>query len=266
MKYYLTLTILFFSFFVASGQCVTKEEQEHYPVSIEEAVIQLLKILPDTTQQNIFSMSEKEFTVDSHFGLGLCIRNNWIRGGGGELLNNFKSKGIFHPDDMSGIILQCYYRQLHNQDWELEKQIKYYQDYWKEQREYQYRLENDRAFARQEKKRYEASFHETFCKKSEELKKEFPVGTQIKVWVRYSDSPKQITRIIGEIVDWRVIVSKDNSFGITRKGPKFKIEHLEAKVRIIEFMDISKKEQVKSYKKIKNNELWVRTDSMKKAE
>ena len=130
MKHYLTLTILFFSLFVACGQSVSKEKQEHNPVSLEEAVIQLSKVLPDTTQQNILLMTEDEFTAGSHFGLGMWIRNNWIRRGGGELVDYFKSKEIFHPDDMSGIILKCYYRQLHNQDWELDKQIKSYKDYW----------------------------------------------------------------------------------------------------------------------------------------
>ena len=132
MKHYLTLTILFSSLFVACGQNVSKVKQEHNPESLEDAVIQLSKVLPDTTQQNILLMTEDEFTVGSHFGLGMWIRNNWIRRGGGKLVDDFLSKGIFHPDDMSGIILTCYYRQLHNQDWELDEQIKSYKDYWEE--------------------------------------------------------------------------------------------------------------------------------------
>jgi hypothetical protein len=58
-------------------------------------------------------MTEEEFLVDSHFGLGMWIRNNWRLWRGGKLANDLKSKGIFHPDEMSATILRCYYRQVH---------------------------------------------------------------------------------------------------------------------------------------------------------
>jgi hypothetical protein len=39
--------------------------------------------------------------------------------------------GIFHPDDMSGIILDSFWRHLHSQPIKLEEQTAYYQEYWK---------------------------------------------------------------------------------------------------------------------------------------
>ena len=129
MKYYLILTFVFLSFLVLNGQSVSKKEMEYKPINLEEAVLQLTKILHDTTQQKVLSMTESEFLAGSHFGLGMWIRNNWIRGGG-QLANDFNSKEIFHSDNMSSIILTCYYRQLHNQDWGLDKQIKSYKDHW----------------------------------------------------------------------------------------------------------------------------------------
>jgi len=261
MKYYLTLTILFFSFLTLSGQEVSKKEMKYKPINLEEAVIQLTKILPDTTQKKILSMTEEEFLGGSHFGLGMWIRNNWGLWRGGELAKDFNYKGIFHPDDMSGIILKCYYRQLHNQDWELDEQIKFYQNYWKETREYQYRLENDTAFARQEKIKYESSIRE----RNEKLKLEFPIGTQVKVWVDHSDFALR-TQIIGEVVDWRVKVSKGSRLGTSRKGPEIESEYLEAKVRVVEFMDIRKKKRIERYNKMTNSELWVSTGLMKKIE
>ena len=138
MKYYLTLIILFFPFLALNCQNISKEEMKYKPINLEEAVIQLAKILPDTTQQEIISMTEDEFLAGSHFGLGMWIRNNWIRGGS-KLAPDFNSKGIFHSDDMSSIILTCYYRQLHNQDWDLEEQIKLYIDYWGQTEDYENR-------------------------------------------------------------------------------------------------------------------------------
>ena len=253
MKYYLTLAFLLFSFLVLNGQNVSRSEIRHKPINLDEAVLQLTKILPDTTQQQVLLMTEEEFLTGSHFGLGMWIRNNWSLWKGGELANDFNSKGIFHPDDMSGIILTCYYRQLHNQDWELDKQIKRRQDYWKESREYNYRLVNDTAFARQEKIKYESSIRE----RNEKLKSEFPIGSRVMAWVDCSFLGARC-QIVGEIVDWRVSVSKFKSrLGSSPKGPEVEHEYLEAKLRVVEFMDIRKKKRIERHNRITNNELWV---------
>jgi len=261
MKYYLTLTILLFSFLALNGQEVSKAKMKHKPANLEEAVTQLKKILPDTTQQKVLSMTEEEFLGGSHFGLGMWIRNNWGLWRGGELAKEFNAKGIFHPDNMSGIILKCYYRQLHNQDWKLDEQIAFYQNYWKETQEHQYRLENDTAFARQEKNKYESSIRE----RNEKLKEEFPISMRVKVWVDHSDFALR-TQIIGEIVDWRVKVTKGGHLDTSRKGPEIEHERLEAKVRIIEYMNVKKKKRIERYNKMKDNELWVSAGLMSKIE
>lgn len=261
MKYYLTLTILLFSFLALKGQEVSKAEMKYKPANLEKAVIQLTKILSDTTQQKILSMTEEEFLRGSHLGLGMWIRNNWGLWRVGKLAKEFNTKGIFHPDDMSGIILKCYYRQLHNQDWKLDEQIKFYQNYWKETQEYQYRLENEMEFARQEKNKYESSIRE----RNEKLKMEFPIGTRVKVWVDHSDFAKR-TQIIGEVVDWRVTVSKGGYLGASRKGPEIEDERLEAKVKVMEYLNIKKQKKIELHNKMKDNELWVSAGLMNKIE
>jgi hypothetical protein len=112
MKNYLILTFLFLSVFVLNGQNYTKKELRYKPVNLEEAVQQLSKILPDTTQQKVLSMTEEEFITNSHFGLGMWIRNKWIYWGKKQLSKYFESIGIFQADGMSGIILRSYYRQF----------------------------------------------------------------------------------------------------------------------------------------------------------
>jgi len=260
MKYYLTLAIMFFPFLALNGQKISKKEMNYKPINLEEAVIQLTKILPDTTQQKILAMTEDEFLGGFHFGLGMWIRNNWGLWRGGELAKDFNDKGIFHPDDMSGIILKCYYRQRHNQDWKLDEQIKFYQNYWKETQEYQYRLENDTAFARQAKIEYESSIRE----RNEKLKIEFPIGSKVKVWADYSFWGMR-SQIIGVIIDWRVKVSKGGQLG-SLKGPEIENEYLEAKIRVVEFMDIRKKKRIERCNKMANNELWLSVGSITKIE
>ncbi len=261
MKHFLILSFLLLSFFGLNGQEISKKELKYKPVNLDEAVVQLSKVLPDSTQKEIISMTESEFIAGSHFGVGMWIRNNWGLWRGGELADYFKSKGIFHPDDMSGIILKCYYRELHHQDWELDKQIAFYQNYWKEQQEYNYRLVNDTAFARQKKNEYENSIRE----RNEKLKLEFPIGSQVKAWVDYSTFGSR-TQIIGEIVDWRVGVSKGGRLGSSPKGPEVENEYLEAKVKVIEFVDTKKKKKVERYNRMTNDELWVNINLINKME
>jgi hypothetical protein len=66
-----------------------------------------------------------------HFSLGMWLRNNWgLWKGGNELTDYFNSIGIYHADDMSSIILFCYVKLLRGDDFDFEKEIKKYKDYW----------------------------------------------------------------------------------------------------------------------------------------
>jgi len=78
---------------------------------------------------------KEEFVSDSlknaHFSIGMWIRNNWIHGERDtSLVKYFNRKGIFHPDDMSSIILTSLYRKLTDKPIDLDKQIEVYKNYW----------------------------------------------------------------------------------------------------------------------------------------
>jgi len=66
-----------------------------------------------------------------HMSLGLWMRNNWGLWKEGPLYDDLSARGLFHPDDMSGLILTSFWRQLHNQPLEIEAQIAAYQEYWR---------------------------------------------------------------------------------------------------------------------------------------
>lgn len=56
-------------------------------------------------------------------GLGMWMRNNWRLWAGSRLQKYFLVRGIRHPDDMSGVILEYYYDWLKGQkeawkDWD----------------------------------------------------------------------------------------------------------------------------------------------------
>jgi hypothetical protein len=85
---------------------------------------------------NKWTKKEKlDFIHDSlknaHFSSGRWIRDNWIHGERDTVLvKYFNQLGIYHPDDISSIILTSLYRKLTNKPIDLDGQIKKYKDYW----------------------------------------------------------------------------------------------------------------------------------------
>ncbi len=104
------------------------------PNTLNEAIIQLDSEFDELQKNEIVSLSEIEFISDSHFSVGMWLRNNWGLWKDNNLTAFFNNLGVHHPDDMSSIIMTCYYRHLKHQDYELDKQIQYYKAYWKKER------------------------------------------------------------------------------------------------------------------------------------
>jgi len=105
-------------------------DENYIPKNLDEAITQLDILFADSTKNQIINLTEEKFLGNTHFSTGMWIRNNWGLWKGKELAKYFNDLGIFHADDMSGIILTSYYRYLHNQDLRIEEQISYYQEYW----------------------------------------------------------------------------------------------------------------------------------------
>lgn len=87
----------------------------------------------DSIKSKFKSMSENDFVIQSHYKEGTWIRNNWQLWNGSRLVLYFNELGIYHPDDISGIILKSYHRHLTGNAIKLEEQIKYYYNYWRKQ-------------------------------------------------------------------------------------------------------------------------------------
>ena len=97
------------------------------PKDLDEAIETL------ATEHNIefvIRCTEDSFLGGSHHGFGTGIRNTWGLWSGSVLAKWFNERGIYHADDMSGIILTSFYRKAHQVDIDLEGQIKHYRDYW----------------------------------------------------------------------------------------------------------------------------------------
>ena len=140
---FLTLTLVWFSSVlndVALGQEKDKYKLNptpdpaskykiYVPKNLEDSFVELKKLLhPDLLKE--MKENPEEEMIQYHMGLGLWMRNNWGLWGGSRLSKYFNGIGIFHPDDMSGIILDSFWRHLNERPIKLEEQLAYYQRFW----------------------------------------------------------------------------------------------------------------------------------------
>lgn len=101
------------------------------PSTLDESLLALDKLLSKKDKQFIQDNDEKKFKTMSHHTIGRWIRNHWGLWNGSELKDFFiKETKLSHPDDMSGIILTSYWRKSHDKPLKIKEQIKYYQDFW----------------------------------------------------------------------------------------------------------------------------------------
>ena len=125
------ITVILLGFIMLTSLVANSKNKRYKPKDLNEAIVQLDKLNTKKYKNEIFDMTESEYITKSQFSRGLWIRYNWDLWRGKKLTKYFNDLGIYHPNDMTTIILRCYYRHLHHQDYELNKQIKYYQDYRK---------------------------------------------------------------------------------------------------------------------------------------
>ena len=105
------------------------------PNNLDEALEYLKRYSGERFIDHVLSIKEKDFEIESHFSIGKEIRNSWKLWEGSKLSQWFNDRNIYHPDDMSGIIITSFHRKLHNKDINLDEQIKVYIDYWTEKDE-----------------------------------------------------------------------------------------------------------------------------------
>lgn len=102
----------------------------YIPRNLNDAISEIEKQFSDSTKNSIKQMSENDFIAESHFGTGKRIRNNWSLWRKSRLSTYFNKKGVFHPDDMSSIILRSYHRKTTKKEINLNEQIAFYKKYW----------------------------------------------------------------------------------------------------------------------------------------
>lgn len=110
------------------------------PATVEQAVETLMAFYSNSLPQ-IREMSQNDFKGSAHFGVGKFIRNTWClwwhEGHNYEswpidkpvLVKYFNNLGIVHSEDMSSILLACFYRGVHKRPLKVEEQVDHYKGY-----------------------------------------------------------------------------------------------------------------------------------------
>lgn len=108
----------------------TLADPVYIPIDLDDCLRQLDSMFADSIKLKIKVLTEDEFSGRYHLGFGMWMRNNWGLWKGSRLSKYFNSLGVYHPDDMTGIIFDSYHRQLTGHELNPNEQIKYYQGYW----------------------------------------------------------------------------------------------------------------------------------------
>lgn len=116
----------------------------YIPRDIEDCFAQINSFWADSTKLKMSNLTEHEFSGRLHHGFGTWMRNNWRLWGGSRLSKYFNDRGIYHPDDMSGIILTSYHRTINGKEIRFNEQVKYYQEYWEKSKiDQEQRMQNE---------------------------------------------------------------------------------------------------------------------------
>jgi len=81
----------------------------YIPQNLPECFTELDKLLKIKEKEHIKALSNSDATASYRRSLGQYLRNNWGLWQGSRLKKYFLDRGIWHEDDMSGIILRYYY-------------------------------------------------------------------------------------------------------------------------------------------------------------
>jgi hypothetical protein len=101
----------------------------YIPNNLEDCFDELKRMLPPDTIRELKQGPENSMNR-YHLNLGLWIRNNWGLWRGSRLADYFNHYDIRHPDDMSSIILDSFWRHLNDRPIKFGEQVQFYKEYW----------------------------------------------------------------------------------------------------------------------------------------
>ena len=101
----------------------------YIPTNLGDCFVQLDSMLKQKDKETMKALPNRTDMLEYHLGFGRTLRNSWGLWGGSRLQKYFLERGVSHPEDMSGVILEYYHDWLNGKtetwkDWEKENKIK----------------------------------------------------------------------------------------------------------------------------------------------
>lgn len=182
----------------------------YIPKDLEECFVQINSFWNDSTKIQVKNWEEKEFAGKVHLGFGMWMRNNWRLWGGSRLSKYFNDLGIYHPDDMSGIILDSYHRNLNNKEIKLDEQIKYYQDYWENSKKEEVKRKQEEFSEYKLRDTIEFNYNKGYVSKEQEDKYDYDICIAKGIVTERNEKDFLIKVKIIETCDKKGIIYFDN--------------------------------------------------------
>jgi len=101
---------------------------------IPKNIVECIAVLEATVPSEIvekFIGTDETSVYEFHHTIGRQLRNNWGLWQNSPLSQWFFSIGVYHADDMSGIIFTTFHRYINKRQIDLAGQVVYYENYWK---------------------------------------------------------------------------------------------------------------------------------------
>ena len=210
------------------------KDTNYIPIDLDDCLQQLDKIFADSSKVKIKAMTEDHFSARMHLDFGMWMRNKWELWKGSRLTKFFNENGIYHPDDMSGIILDSYYRYLTGQEVKLSEQIKYYQDYWEKAKKQDLERKQDEYSSYNIGDTVLFNYRNGFISKAQEEKYNNDICTAKGV-ITARDKEKFFIKVnLLDCCDKKGIISYDNGGNLVYNKATKKME--KPKKRIVTYM------------------------------
>ncbi len=112
---------------------VKRKKTVEQPKDLYEALDILINQLQPFELEHLKTVPE-DYATGLHHHLGRYLRNDWHLWEDNDLTSWFGTElGVYHADDLSGLILTSLWKKVNNVDLDLQKEAQYYKDFWASQ-------------------------------------------------------------------------------------------------------------------------------------
>ena len=111
--------------------------------SITETPKQYEGYQPNDFDEAVNYLVNQKYNTGDHFGSGMALRNDWgLWYNETPLAKWFTGKRLYHGDDRSGLLSKAVEAKIKGENFDLDSEIKFYQEWWEKQYGPEHSLEN----------------------------------------------------------------------------------------------------------------------------